>query len=683
MIESIKESPLMHWLKNYGSASCRNALFPLLFYFILFCILTFPLIFKFSTHLFADQWDGLQSVWDIWWINKAVTLLHCSPWYTNYLHYPHGVSLLPQTMCPINGFMGIFLLKFLSLQETYNFILIFSFVVGGWTAFLLSHYLTKTYWGSIIAGFIFTFSNYHFAHAQGHLQVVSLEWIPLFLLFFYILITKPAFLVAIASALALFMVILCDYYYFFYCVLSGLIMTGWRAVREKDLFFVIRKKYLIPLMAFISVSLITSGTLVYKLFMLNRKDPLLGSHPPMEFSTDLLAPFIPGGHWRFANLTKFYWSSLPGNIHESSVYIGLSVCFMLIYTWLKRHKLKIESLYLWYFILIFFGAISLGPVLHIGGKICTGIKMPYFLLEHILPFIKLSGCPVRMMVMVILSASVICAVGFKIIYQNQRSRWILAGIVLILFIEYLPQPVPSSNVSIPEYVNILKNMPGNGGVIDLAATSPPRSLYYQTIHNKPMAFGYISRTPTSVAKKDEQLMEILREGDFSILFHDYHFDYLVIRKPGDKEDKIYKLSDLKEDQMAVLPGGIFGDEYKPQILERLPKETNNIVYYIDECISDREHPYLKGWAFIDGQDSKNSFVYLVFLSDKMKYIVPTYMQERYDVTEHYKNTGNHDYSGFNLCFSKKYLEKGKYKVGIYIRNNKNEAFQYTNIFILI
>jgi hypothetical protein len=681
VIEAVRERTLRYFSKKYWLVSCRYVLLPLLFYFVFFCILSFPLILKFSTHLFADQGDGLQSVWDIWWINKAVTQLQCSPWYTNYVHYPHGVSLLPQTMTPFNGFMAVFLLRFMSLNETYNFILIFSFVIGGWSAFLLSQYLTKTYWGSIIAGFIFTFSNYHFAHAEGHLQMISLEWMPLFLLCFYILISKPSILASIGSAITLFAVILCDYYYFFYCVLSALIMTGWRAIRGKNLFFIFQKKYLYPLATFISFSLITSGTLVYKLFMLNRRDPLLGSHPPLEFSTDLLAPFIPGGHWRFADLTKFYWSRISGNIHENSVYIGLSVCCMLIYVWIKRHKLKFESLYLFYFFLIFFFVLSLGPALQIGGKIYTGIKMPYLLLEHLLPFIKLSGCPVRMMVMVMLSASVICAVGFEMLFQNQRTRWILTGIMLILFFEYLPQPIPSSNISIPKYVDILKKLPGNEGVIDLAANSPPLSLYYQTVYNKPMAFGYISRTPSSVAKEDKKLMKILREKDFSKLYHNYHFGYLVVRKTNDQEDRIFKLSDLREDQLVSLPGGIFGDEHKPQILESLPNETNNVLYNIDECVSDGEHPFLRGWAFIDGQDSKNCSIYLVLLSDKMKYIISTSTQERHDVTEYYKHSSNQDHSGFILRFSKKYLRKGEYKVAIYIRNNKIKAFRYTNLFI--
>src|SRR4030042_6248184 len=111
----------------------RLWIFPILLYLIMFCILTYPLIFKFPTHFFADTGDGLQNVWNIWWVNKAVTQLHQSPWYTTYLHYPHGTSLLGHTLNPFTGFLGIFLLKFLSLIETHNVIVLFSFVIGGVT----------------------------------------------------------------------------------------------------------------------------------------------------------------------------------------------------------------------------------------------------------------------------------------------------------------------------------------------------------------------------------------------------------------------------------------------------------------------------------------------------------------------------------------------------------------------
>lgn len=498
-------------VKHYIFIVAKMGLFPLIFYFIFFCILTYPLVLQFSTHFFADQGDGLQNVWKIWWVNKALTELHQPLWQTHYFHYPYGLSLLGYTLDPFNGFMGILLLKFLTLIETHNFIVVFSFVTGGLTAFFLAYYFTKSYWSSIIAGFIFTFSNYHFAHAQGHLQLVSLEWIPLFVLFWYMLFAKPRIVTGIASAIVLFAVLLCCYYYFLYCVLIACLIVGWYSIQKKNIFFFLRKEHLVSVTAFFVAFLVTAGPLVVSVLLLNRRYLLLGIHPPNKYSLDLLAPFIPGGHWRFAHLTHSYWSNLPGNIHESSVHIGLAVLFVLIFTWIKRRTFPAQSLKLWYFILIFFTLLGLGPVLHIYGMEIPFIRLPYALFEMVFPLLKVSGVPVRMMVMTMLSAAVISAMGFKVLFRESAGKRLLAGLLLVmLFIEYLPRPIPASKVAIPPYVNFLKDLPDSKGIVDTTASRGLAS-YYQTIHEKPMAFGDVSRIPKSAYAKDEAKADYSRQ----------------------------------------------------------------------------------------------------------------------------------------------------------------------------
>src|SRR4030042_2933009 len=182
-------------------------LIPLAAYFLIFCGLSYPLITRFSTHFFIDDGDGFTNVWNVWWINKAVTELHQNPWNTTYLHFPHGTSLLGHTMNPFNGFLAIPLLRVFSFVRAFNICIIFAFVMGGLTAFWLAYYLSRSYSGALVAGFIFTFCSYHFAHAAGHMQLASLEWIPLFILAWYVLMTRPSIRVGIGAALALFLVV--------------------------------------------------------------------------------------------------------------------------------------------------------------------------------------------------------------------------------------------------------------------------------------------------------------------------------------------------------------------------------------------------------------------------------------------------------------------------------------------
>ena len=244
------------------------------FYTLAFFALTWPAVTRFQTHWFADEVDGLQNVWNLWWVQHAVTVLHQSPWHTDYLHYPYGISLLAHTLNPFNGFVAIGLGKLMSPVAVHNSIVTFAFVGGGVTAFLLAHRLTRAYVPSLLAGFIFTFSSFHFAHAEGHLQLVSLEWIPLFVLLWLTLLEKPTVALGTAAALVLFLVILCDYYYFLYCAITGGILLGWWARHNGGARRFLERPRIAAFGAFALVALLTSGVLAGSLAWSSLRDPL-------------------------------------------------------------------------------------------------------------------------------------------------------------------------------------------------------------------------------------------------------------------------------------------------------------------------------------------------------------------------------------------------------------------------
>ena len=102
-------------------------------YLIMFCVLGYPSITLFHSHVLSGPGDGLQNLWNLWWIHKSVIVLHQSPWFTTYLHFPHGTSLIGHTLNPFNGFIALALLPWLSLHVTYNLILTVCFVATGWT----------------------------------------------------------------------------------------------------------------------------------------------------------------------------------------------------------------------------------------------------------------------------------------------------------------------------------------------------------------------------------------------------------------------------------------------------------------------------------------------------------------------------------------------------------------------
>src|SRR4029077_11379708 len=177
--------------------------------------------------------------------------------------------------------------------------------------------------GALLAGSIFTFSSYHFAHAAGHLQLVSLEWLPLVLLSWRHLVSRQTAAAGVLSALALFLVILCDYYYFAFCLLAAGVMLA--ASRRRRGLRGFATTMAPPLTICVLTALATSGVLVVGLARTAYGDGLIGSHPAAQCSLDLLALVVPGSYWRFADLTWPYWSRLPVNRNEASAHLGLVV----------------------------------------------------------------------------------------------------------------------------------------------------------------------------------------------------------------------------------------------------------------------------------------------------------------------------------------------------------------------
>jgi hypothetical protein len=237
------------------------------------------------------------------------------------------------------------------------------------------------------------------------------------------------------------------------------------------------------------------------------------------------------------------------------VHVGVSVIFLVVYVWCKREKVAIPSLRLWYLVLIFFGIMSLGPVLHVWGREVPFVHLPYALFERMFPPLKMSGVPVRMMVMVILSVSLIAGIGFKLLFQESaRKRYWVVLILGILLFEYLPKRIPASQMVVPDYVAFLQQLPPNSSVMD-TLSRPCFALYYQTVHEKPMAYGYVARIPQSVREQEHALKQLVRKEDYYTLHADYGFQYFVTRADqkvaattrsmkllyGDQEANVYEL----------------------------------------------------------------------------------------------------------------------------------------------
>ena len=505
---------------------------PVLFYLLLFLFLTYPLVLRLKTHFFTDDGDGMMGVWNLWWVERVVThpAEYSTFWHTNMLHQPYGITLLGHTLSPFNGLLASLLTRFVSLLEAHNFIVIFSYVMSGVTVYWLAYHFSKSILGSLGAGWLFTFSAYHFTHFDGHLNLITLEWIPLFVLCFYILVNKPSVWAGVAAAVSLWLVLFSDFYYLFYCLLIGGLIVLERMLRAKDFFFPLRNGSAIPFGIFFLLSFILLAPVVFPLVLASIRSPFLGGHDPAEFSLDLLSIFIPGERWRFSDWTRSFWANLPGDPAEVSVFPGWSILLITCYLLLLQKSFDTETrrqIKSWSVYFLFFLVMAMGPKLQIGG-VKTNVSMPYAILEKLVPFIELSGVPVRMIVMAVLAGSVLFAMGIReLMVSKPTSKLLITFILLLVVFETLPASLPATSVETPGYVEFLAGLPGDGVVLDLAAPTQYLHLYYQTVHEKPLVFGYTARIPASLYKQEKAIRDAIGTGDYRKLFMEYNIRYIA------------------------------------------------------------------------------------------------------------------------------------------------------------
>ena len=102
----------------------------------------------------------------------------------------------------------------------------------------------------------------------------------------------------------------------------------------------------------------------------------------------------------------------------------------------------------------------------------------------------------------------------------------MTALLALIVFETLPKPVDVVSPDVPAWVHALGRLPGTGGVID-GVTEPWPAMYYQTVHGKPIAAGYISKEPSTVAEDKLRKRLALRRRDFTELRDRWRVEYVI------------------------------------------------------------------------------------------------------------------------------------------------------------
>jgi hypothetical protein len=434
-------------------------------YLFLTGLFTFPLILNFSTSLPGQLLeDRDQNLWNLWWVKES--LLHLkNPFHTDFIYYPDGVSLYFHTLNPLNGVISLPVQLFFGTVAAYNFIVFFSFVMAGIGSYLLLLHLTRRPAAAFCASLIFVFAPYHMGTLKGLMQLISLEWLPFYVLFL-LRATRPLAWLPWrkrwpeigAASLCLILTALTDWYYTIFLLSFTLLYLGWRVAVEplaiawknrrknrpsrsetsplaleapfyegsptgtpagkgyfRPLFFnVLAPAGLIGLLFGLAIfpllraMFAEMGTTNYYL-----PDP----NDTLNYSADLLALFIPGSTstlfgWIGTNVltTRNVSGPMAAQVFLGYLPLGLGLLGLVV---AKRSRF-------WGVSGLLFTILALGPALRLNGP-QPGWWMPYALIEN-LPVIKIMRSPDRFIVMTMLCLAVCAGYGLAWLMERLDSR---------------------------------------------------------------------------------------------------------------------------------------------------------------------------------------------------------------------------------------------------------------------
>ncbi|MEM7345251.1 MAG: hypothetical protein AAF485_13515 [Chloroflexota bacterium] len=479
---------------------------------LLYTGLTILMTWPVTLHLFDgvagfDGRDSLQWVWFNWWGVKSILALQSNPGHVDWLYYPVGAehSILPATL-----FVPLFATPFTLLggsKFAYNIIFLTSYIFGGTFTYLFLRVLVRNKWAAFVGGAIFIFAPHRVGHAMGgHLLLIVTWSFPLYALAITYLIRRPSWRWALVGGISLVILTLTQPIHTAYFALPLSVIYGggllWLTENRVE-----RLKVVTPYLGGMAVF---AAILLLPFFMPLLRSTIQGEQHFFtntgleEHSTDLLAFILPSPYHPFLQIDDDSDTLLttiissPRHLEERMAYLGLIPILLTIWALIHRRK----TTYLWLILGLFSAILAMGPTLQILQQ-NTGVTLPYAWLMD-LPFLRWSRTPGRLNETTVFALATLSALGLADILQRVRanfgSLYLVSGITFFILIDYLIFfPFPVGGQIVPNFYTGLAQEAPAQTLIDMPVSGSRRasnySLLYQTMHDRPIAGGYIERDP--------------------------------------------------------------------------------------------------------------------------------------------------------------------------------------------
>mgnify|MGYP001081214791 CR=1 FL=1 len=501
------------WMRHHWKTLAAFALFS-----AVTVLLTWPLVTQLNSHLPGRGDDLLVHYWNGWrtkrFLSQGGELYH-----TDLLYYPVGVSLLYANLSWMNIAMWLVSEPLLGGITAFNVLYMVNLLLCAIGMYALVRYLIPSTKAAFVAGLVHAFWPYRLFEI-GHPNLVTTQWIPLFLLFFIRTIREERkWRYAVLAAVFFTLTGYARWQLLVLAALAAALYVVYSLWFEREQWNG-RLIGAMVLMAVLSAVLMAPPTYPIIRGQLTRAHPedlFVESVIPKQ--TDLLAYVVPPHNHLLEGLFKgTEYADAWNRAWYSNAYLGYVVIILAAVGIGKTRRMA----WFWAGLALVSWFLAIGPAPRINKHVYSNVPLPYALVADSLP-IRIMREPRRFNMLLAIPFAVAAGYGVRAIQERLNklevgkglSNGVFVVIVFLICLDYAQVPVRTFDTAMSPFYEVLAEDPERFGLLNLP-TGRDRSPYYmlcQTVHGKPIVEGSVARPPreTKAFVEDNPFLRYLRD----------------------------------------------------------------------------------------------------------------------------------------------------------------------------
>ena len=559
----------MAFLRKYSACFSWGGVF--LYFTLLTVGITFPLILKMNHAIIGEMGDNIYFVWMIAWMKKAIFELHTNPFNVWFLNYPEGWNMAYTEITPVMLLIAMPFAFIGSATLAYNAAMLLTFILSGLFMCVWIRHLTGRMDAALVAGTIYAFVPYHFAHFLiGHLNLSGIQWFPLYFMGLVDLLIQPQaeggklnWKPALLAGFALGLIAWTSQYYLYMALFISLVFilgyplfSGWKVLLTKSFW----AKWL--LMGACALPLVAIAIFPY--VMLSRQGGLpdrnigvteMYSASPTDFILPPTFHFI-WGAWVGSTFNRQMWV-------EGTLYVGLAALALAVVAVIGGRRSRWRALILTTLAAMLTATIlAMGIDLHWNGEVVRAavpgflggfikgtaapIPLPGYFLFKYFPFFAKLRALMRFGVYNLVLISMLAGLGAAWLLQKSPARWrqwVTLGLILFVLIDFLPRPFPQFTEIAPRPVDAwLAAQPGKGALVQMPFTESQdqQQTYYTFFHGKPFIGGFFNAFPPAQFQKIGPVLDRFPDAESVALLKQLGAEFVLVDKNAYPDSNLIK-----------------------------------------------------------------------------------------------------------------------------------------------